>query len=124
MAKDRAIDPLREEVQVSDVGTNGKAAAWPGVAAVVGFVLLCAGWYWRSNVAAVLPTSADSDFSNYFVAAQLMLHGKSPFYSPYYDYPPLLACLLTPLAALPYLTARWIWFIFSHICLLAAAAVT
>ena len=38
-----------------------------------------------------------------------------------YIYPPLLAYLLTPLAPLPYVTARWVWFLFSHACLLAAA---
>jgi hypothetical protein len=38
-----------------------------------------------------------------------------------YIYPPLLAELLTPLAALSYVAARWAWFLFSQLCMLAAA---
>jgi alpha-1,2-mannosyltransferase len=89
-------------------------------AAAVLFLLLCAAWYWHVNIARQLPTPAHSDLEWYYQAAGHVIHGESPYLAPYL-YPPLLACLLTPLALCDYLTARWIWFVFSHACLLAAA---
>jgi len=89
--------------------------------AFIAFVALCALWYWKQNVLNVLPTSALSDFRFYYYAAQHILHGESPYLTLDYIYPPLLACALVPIAGFDYLTARWIWFIFSHACLLAAA---
>lgn len=91
-----------------------------GVAA--GFVLLCAAWYGRVTVAQVLPSlGKPSDFSMYYQAAQNVAAGKSPFVTEGYIYPPLLAELLASLAQAPYESARWIWFLFSQACLLAAA---
>ena len=58
--------------------------------------------------------------SHYF-AARHVLRGESPFLAEGYIYPPLLALLMAPLGALGYLTARWVWFVFSQGCLLLAA---
>jgi hypothetical protein len=85
------------------------------------FVPLCAAWYLRASFFDQLPSSSLSDFSWYHLAAQHVAHGRSPFLSAGYLYPPLLAFLLLPLAPLDYVTARWVWFLFSHACLLAAA---
>lgn len=85
------------------------------------FLALCAAWYIQQNILNVLPTPAPSDFRFYYYAAGKIVHGQSPYLIADYIYPPLLACLLTPIARFDYLTARWIWFIFSHACLLAAA---
>ncbi|HTW64773.1 MAG TPA: glycosyltransferase family 87 protein [Bryobacteraceae bacterium] len=84
-------------------------------------VAACAVWYVKQNILDVLPTPGLSDFRFYYFAAQHILHGESPFLTADYIYPPLLACLLVPIAAFDYFTARWIWFIFSHACLLTAA---
>jgi len=88
---------------------------------LISFVGLCALWYWKQNIVNVIPTPGLSDFRFYYYAAQHIVHGESPYLTVDYIYPPLLACALTPLAGFDYFTARWIWFVFSHICLLAAA---
>ena len=85
------------------------------------FVLFCAGMYFQTCFWRQMPTSSPSDFQWYYLAARHVLHGQSPFLAAGYLYPPLLAFVLTPLAPLDYLTARWIWFLCSHLCLLAAA---
>src|ERR1035438_6581308 len=86
------------------------------------FCLLCATWYIHETVSTVIPElPRPSDFSLYYQAAQNVLAGHSPFVTQGYIYPPLLACLLTPLAALSYVGARWVWFLFSQACMLAAA---
>ena len=87
---------------------------------LIAFVAACAIWYWKQNVLDVDPTPGLSDFRFYYYAAQHILHGESPFLTADYIYPPLLACLLVPIAAFDYFTARWIWFVFSHACLLGA----
>jgi hypothetical protein len=89
--------------------------------ALVAFVALCALWYWKQNVLNVIPSPGLSDFRFYYYAAQHILHGESPYLTVDYVYPPLLACALVPIAVFDYFTARWIWFVFSHACLLAAA---
>jgi hypothetical protein len=94
-------------------------AARPFLLAV--FVALCALWYWKQNVWNVLPTPGLSDFRFYYYAAQHVVHGESPYLTTDYVYPPLLACALAPLAFFDYYTARWIWFVFAHLCFLAAA---
>ncbi len=68
-----------------------------------------------------MPDGGPSDFKFYYLAAQHVLHGRSPFFEGGYVYPPLLACVLAPLARLSYLTARWVWFGASHAALLLAA---
>ena len=88
---------------------------------VIAFVAACALWYLKQNILDILPTPGPSDFRFYYFAAQHILHGESPFLTADYIYPPLLACLLAPIAVFDYFTARWIWFVFSHACLLTAA---
>jgi len=88
---------------------------------VVAFTAACALWYFKQNVLNILPTPGPSDFRFYYLAAQHILHGESPFLTADYIYPPLLACLLAPIATFDYFTARWIWFVFAHACLLGAA---
>src|SRR5579872_1021104 len=86
------------------------------------FLLSCAAWYWRQTVWNIIPTlGGPSDFRKYYDAARQILEGHSPFAAAGYIYPPLLAELLTPLAHLDYLEARWIWFLISQACLLVAA---
>ena len=85
------------------------------------FILLCAIWYIKQNILNVLPTPGLSDFRFYYYAAGRILHGESPYLIADYVYPPLLACILVPLARFDYYTARWIWFVFSHACFLATA---
>jgi hypothetical protein len=85
------------------------------------FAAVCAWWYWKRCWLAQIPDGGPSDFKFYYLAAQHVLHGRSPFFEGGYIYPPLLACVLAPLARLNYLTARWVWFAFSHAALLLAA---
>jgi hypothetical protein len=88
---------------------------------LIAFVAACAIWYSKLNILDALPTRGLSDFRFYYYAAQHILHGESPFLTADYIYPPLLAFLLVPIAPFDYFTARWIWFVFSHACLLTAA---
>jgi hypothetical protein len=91
-------------------------------AAAVLFFLLCVAGYYHETVTPIVPEMGHpSDFTAYYEAARNVRAGRSPFFTPGYIYPPLLAYLLTPLAAFSYLTARWIWFLFSQACLLTAA---
>src|SRR5579883_497706 len=98
-------------------GRLGQQAS--GVAAAA-FVLLCGWWYWQRCWLAQMPDRGPSDFEFYYHAAQQVLHGRSPYLEGGYVYPPLLACLLAPLAMFDYFTARWIWFAISHAAFLAA----
>jgi alpha-1,2-mannosyltransferase len=84
-------------------------------------IFLCAGWYVYHSFIEQAPTASLSDFRWYYLAARHVARGESPYLSTGYLYSPLLACLLTPLAFLEYVPARWIWFLISHACLLAAA---
>ena len=84
-------------------------------ATVLIFWLSCAAWYWRETVWKIVPTlGAPSDFRKYYDAARQITDGHSPFAAAGYIYPPLLAELLTPLAHLSYLDARWIWYVLSQ----------
>ena len=85
------------------------------------FLLLCAGWYAYDTILTQLPKDTNSDFRVYYLAARHVLHGESPFLVEEYLYPPLLALSMAPLGELNYLAARWVWFVFSHGCLLWAA---
>jgi Glycosyltransferase family 87 len=86
------------------------------------FLMGCAAWYWLQTVWNIIPTlGGASDFRKYYDAARQILEGHSPFAAAGYIYPPLLAELLTPLAHLDYLEARWVWFLISQAGLLAAA---
>ncbi len=84
-------------------------------------MLACAGWYAYDSFFKQMPTSALSDFRWYYLAADHVLDGDSPYLSEGYIYSPFLAFVLTPLAYLEYVPARWVWFLVSHTCLLAAA---
>ena len=94
---------------------------WLSRAAAPTVVLLCAAWYFHDSFLEQMPNAGLSDFRWYYLAAQHVARGESPYLAEGYLYPPLLACLLTPLAQLDYVPARWVWFLFSHACLLAAA---
>jgi hypothetical protein len=84
------------------------------------WVALCAAWYWKRCWLAQMPDRGPSDFEFYYMAASRILHGQSPYVEGGYVYPPLLACLLAPLAGFDYFTARWIWFAVSHAAFLGA----
>jgi alpha-1,2-mannosyltransferase len=84
-------------------------------------MLICAGWYVYDSFIKQMPSAAISDFSWYYLAADHVLYGESPYLAVGYIYSPFLACVLAPLAYLEYLPARWVWFLVSHACLLAAA---
>lgn len=90
--------------------------------AIVLLFFICSVWYCRRTIAEVIPSLGQpSDFNAYYHAAQNVIARQSPFVTRAYIYPPLLAVLLTPIAPLPYLAARWVWFLFSQACLLMAA---
>jgi Glycosyltransferase family 87 len=63
---------------------------------------------------------SEGDFGSYHAAAMAVARGESP-YLPKYIYPPVLAVVLAPLAALPLATARVIWYLVSQACLLGSA---
>ncbi|MBI3654170.1 MAG: DUF2029 domain-containing protein [Acidobacteria bacterium] len=71
------------------------------------------------------PQQYKNDFNVYYFAAQEMVAGRTPYdnslgaWTPYL-YPPLLAELLVPLAALPLPFAAYSWFLISAFSLLAA----
>jgi len=90
-------------------------------AAAPAVMLACAGWYGYDSFIQQMPSPAISDFRWYYEAADHVLYGESPYLAQGYIYSPLLAFVLTPLAYLDYLPARWVWFLVSHACLLAAA---
>jgi len=82
----------------------------------------CAVWYCNSDF--LRPSAGlrgPSDFHEFHRAAQAILNGRSPYENPAWFYPPLTAFLLAPFALTDYFTARWIWFILSHVFLLSAA---
>lgn len=86
--------------------------------------LLAALYLQRNLVAAAShlgPTP--SDFWNYWAAAVAWVGGGSPYTVHNFDYPPLTAVIALPLALLDYPTARAVWFLASHLFLLAAAVV-
>jgi len=87
------------------------------------------------TLADLTPAPHQEDFGAYYIAARALGNGESPFdasvaarlaltagvehHSPYI-YPPLLALLLRPLAALPYSAAAAVWFGLSAAALLAS----
>lgn len=97
-----------------------KLASFRSIAACA-VILVCAARYIDLSFIRQMPTDALSDFRWYYLAADHVLYGESPYLSEGYIYPPFLACVLTPLAYLEYVPARWVWFLFSHACLLLAA---
>lgn len=93
-------------------------SAWLGALSAAGL-----GWYLYHNVILALGhvTAGSSDFSNYYLAARALLHGVSPYSVFNFDYPPVLALLMLPVAPLPYPVARLLWFGLGHVFLVAAA---
>ncbi|HEX7186080.1 MAG TPA: glycosyltransferase 87 family protein [Thermoanaerobaculia bacterium] len=87
-------------------------------------VLLFLGIYLWRNVWVVWPFlfRTGGDFANFHRSAALLLDGQSPF-TPTFDYPPLLAILLLPVAWMTLDGARVAWFLVSHACLLGSAAI-
>ena len=84
-------------------------------------VALCALIYVRTSVVSPIATLAGpSDFYACYHAGEDILHGRSPYHSPAFFYPPLLAFLMAPLALIDYVAARWIWFALSHLFLIGA----
>ncbi len=92
-----------------------RLAAWS-------FLFIAACWYLLANVLRLQPgLGLPSDFDHYYQAGHQLLHGASPYHDPLFLYPPLVAFASTPLALTDPLTARGIWFLASHLILLAAA---
>ncbi len=86
------------------------------------FISACALWYLKTSVLEpVQGLPRPSDFSHYYKAAHDLIVGANPFRDADYDYPPLPALMVIPLARLKYAAARWVWFLISHACLLYAA---
>lgn len=94
-------------------------AFWP-------VVLVLGGTYLTLNVVLVLPFLGTelSDFTFYHQAGSAILQGRSPFVVPSHDYPPLLSFLVVPLAAMPYSSARLVWFIVSQLLIVMAGVWT
>jgi hypothetical protein len=92
-----------------------KRAAW-----LLGIVFL--GAYAYRNGVVVWPFLFRSvgDFGNHHEAGQALLRGESPFAN-WLNYPPSLPFLMVPLALLDYETARIVWFLAGHACLLGSA---
>lgn len=68
--------------------------------------------------------ASPSDFSHYHEAARAMAEGKSPYEVHNFDYPPLVALVVRPLASMDYADARWSWFLVNQAALLLAALAT
>lgn len=62
-----------------------------------------------------------ADFDNYYAAARALLAGGTPYERIAFDYPPLVAFLLLPVAGLDYATARAAWFVLAEGALVASA---
>ena len=91
--------------------------------ATILFLVCCAAYYLKMNLADQLPgiTDSPSDFTQYYRAARCVLAAQSPYTNAEYLYPPALAFLLAPMALTDYVTARRIWFWSSQAFLLMAA---
>lgn len=62
----------------------------------------------------------DADFRNYYEAAVHLLAGLSPYEVKGFDYPPLTALIVLPVAWLPYQDARTVWLVANWLCLAGA----
>jgi hypothetical protein len=87
-------------------------------------VLLVALYTHRNLIAAAgYLGPSPSDFFNYWAAAAAWVGGGSPYSVHNFDYPPLTAVAVLPLAALGYPAARAVWFAVGHLALLLGAVV-
>lgn len=86
-------------------------------------LILLASLYVARNVVLAASVLADlpGDFATFFRAAQAMVAHQSPYTVHNFDYPPLAAFAVLPLAGLEYQHARLIWFCSSHIAMIVAA---
>jgi len=62
----------------------------------------------------------EADFGHYYDAAARILAGLSPYEVGGFDYPPLTALIVLPVAWLPYPQARVAWLVLNWLCLVAA----
>ena len=62
----------------------------------------------------------EADFRHYYDAAARVLAGLSPYEVGGFDYPPLTALIVLPVAWLPYPQARIAWLVVNWLCLAAA----
>ena len=109
-------DQQRDRIEA----TPGQRIRYQIVTALI--LVLCAVWYYKANVRRqITGLAGPSDFSEYYRAARDVLSGVSPYENPAWFYPPLTALLLAPFALTDYVSARWIWFVLSHVFLLSAA---
>jgi hypothetical protein len=94
--------------------TTGSSGAWRDIATIA-IVAACAFFYIKPNVLAPISgLVGPSDFGVYYRAAKDILSGTSPYENSAYFYPPSVAFLMAPFGLIPYVTARWIWFLLSH----------
>jgi len=84
-------------------------------------VVSCTWYCWSDVVKPVPDLPKPSDLTWHLKAAEAILKGETPYGEINYDYPPLAGFLAIPLTPLSYIAARWVWFVLSQICLLAAA---
>jgi Glycosyltransferase family 87 len=93
-----------------------RAAGAVVLALAAGFYLYRDVWVaWTGMLA------REGDFRNYFAAARALLGGGTPYRVVAFDYPPLVAFLLLPVAGLGYSAARAVWFVAAEGALLASA---
>lgn len=94
---------------------------------------VCAVVAWGFFVASTLPGAMAGmmDFGVYYDSGRALLNGVSPYavsahqYSPFpFQYPPIFAFLMLPLAILPYAYACPIWYLLSAVALLAGLLFT
>jgi len=105
------------------VRASSRARALPARALLLLTLLLLGGLWGHRNIwqaLAALPEQP-ADFANYHRAAQALLAGESPYQVHNFDYPPLMAFLVVPLAPFPETTARRIWMALGLACLLGSA---
>lgn len=94
---------------------------WKDIATIA-IVAACAFLNIKPNVLdPISGLGAPSDFAVYYRAAKDILSGTSPYENSAYFYPPSVAFLMAPVGLMPYLTARWIWFLLSYALFLTAA---
>lgn len=72
-------------------------------------------------IAGALLSDTTGDFANFFRAAQALLAHQSPFTVHNFDYPPLAAIVVLPIAGFEYQAARLIWFWSGHIAIVVSA---
>ena len=92
---------------------------------LLGVIILVSGIYFARR-SGTDPLKYSNDFNVYYYAAREMTAGRDPYQNSLGDwiaylYPPLLAELLIPLAALPVPAAAYLWFLISAAATLSAA---